>query len=138
MALQTTCKKCQKRVQASCRLSRGNLWTEAELKRIGKSCQDIWGHDHKSIRTEMDCILAEDHNSFEMQKMMVRTDQLFSITKAIGSKIYTSKLEAETHGRAKTVVLLLKQYNAHYYCFYKKGTTRAMVGLQGLHMNDAF
>ena len=70
--------------------------------------------------------------------MMVRTDQLLLITKATGCKIYTRELEAETHGRAKTLVLLLKQYHAHYYKFYEKGTTRAMVGLQELHTSDTF
>ena len=57
--------------------------------------------------------------------MTVRTDQLLQIAEAAGSKIYTRELEAETHGRAKTLVLLLKQYHAHYYQFYEKGTTRA-------------
>ena len=54
------------------------------------------------------------------------------------SKFYTRESEAETHGRAKTLVLSLKQYHAHYYWFYEKWTTRAMAGLQGLHMSDTF
>ena len=41
--------------------------------------------------------------------MMARTDQLLCIAEATGSKIYTREVEAETHGRAKTLVLLLKQ-----------------------------
>ena len=73
-----------------------------------------------------------------MQKMMVRTDQLLCIAKATGSKIYTRESEAETHGRVKNLVLSLKQYHAHYYQFYEKATTRATVGLQGLHTSDAF
>ena len=32
----------------------------------------------------------------------------------------------------------LKQYHACYYWLYEKGTTRAMVGLQGLHLSDVF
>ena len=44
----------------------------------------------------------------------------------------------ETHGQAKALVLSLKQNHTHYYRFYKRGTTRAMVGLQGLYMSDAF
>ena len=83
----TNCLQKYQKVQASCRLSKGSLWTEAQLKRIGNSCQYVWGHDHKSIRTEQDCGLAGDHNSFEMWKMMVRTDQLLCIAKATGSKI---------------------------------------------------
>ena len=70
--------------------------------------------------------------------MMVRTGQLLHITKTPGSKIYTRESEAKTDGRAKTLVLLLKQYHAHYYQFYEKGTTRAMVGLQALHTSNDF
>ena len=70
--------------------------------------------------------------------MTTRTDQLFCITEATGSKMYTRESEAETHGKAKALVLSLKQCHSHYYRFYKKGTTRAMVGLQGLHTSDAF
>ena len=77
----------------------------------------MWGHNYKSIRTEWDCALAEDCNSFEMPKLMVRTDQLLCIAEATGSKIYTRELEAETHGKAKTLILLLKQYHTHYYQF---------------------
>ena len=53
-------------------------------------------------------------------------------------QIYTKQSESETHSKAKALVLSLKQYHIHYYRFYKKGTTRAMVGLHGLHMNYAF
>ena len=123
-------------VWASC--SKGNLWTEVQLKRIRKSHQDMWGHDHKSIRTEWDHTLAEDHNFFEMWKMMVRTDQLLHITEATGSKLYTTELEDETHGRARNLVLSLKQCHAHYYWFYEKRKTRARLDLQGLHTSNAF
>ena len=74
----------------------------------------MWEQDHESIRTEWKHTLAEDCNSFEMQKMMVTTGQLLCITEATGSKMYTSELEAETHGRPKTLELSLKQYHAHY------------------------
>ena len=46
---------------------------------------------------------------------MVRTDQLPHRAKANGSKIYTRDSEAEIHGRAKTLVLMLKQYHIYYY-----------------------
>ena len=131
-------KKYWKRVQASCSLHKSSLWNEAQLKRIGDSCQAIWGNDHEAVRTEWDHALAEDCNSFEMHMMMVRTDQLLCIAMATNSQIYTRDLEAKAHGRVKTPVLLLKQYYTHYYQFYEKGTTRAMVGLQGLHSSDAF
>ena len=65
-------------------------------------------------------------------------DQLLCIAEATGSKIYTTDLVAKIHGRMKTLVLLLRQCHAHYYWFYEKGTTRAMVGLQGLHTSNAF
>ena len=121
VSVQTANKRYQEEgTWASCRLSKGSIWTKAQLKRISDSHQDMWGHDHKSIRREWDHTLVGDHNSFEMQKMMVRTDQLPHITKATCSKIYTRDSEAETHGRAKTLVLLLKQYHAHYYQFYEK------------------
>ena len=70
--------------------------------------------------------------------MMNRTDQLFHIAEATGSKIHTRELESDTDGRAKTLVLSLKQYHAHYYQFYEKATMRTMVGLQWLHTSNAF
>ena len=134
----TAHERYQKRVWASCRLSRGSLWMEAQLKRISENCQDMWGHDHECGRAEQKCDLAEDCKSFEMWKMMIRTDQLLYITEATGSKIYATELEAKTNGKAKTLVLLLKQYHTYHYWFYEKGTMRAMVGLPGLHTSDAF
>ena len=138
VVIQTTHKKYQKRLWASYRLSKGSLWTEAQLKRISDSCQDMWGHDHKGVRTERDGTLVEDCNSFEMQNMMVRTDQLLWIAEATDSKSSTRHSETDAHGRAKILVLLLKQYHAHHYQFYERGMTRAMVGLQGLHLSNAF
>ena len=66
--------------------------------------------------------------------MTIRTDQLLHISKATGSKIYTRESEVEIHGKAKALVLSLKQYHGHYYRFHERGQPRAMVGLQGLHM----
>ena len=45
------------------------------MKRMSQSCWAMWGHDHESVQAEQDCALVEDHNSFEMHRMMVRTDQ---------------------------------------------------------------
>ena len=70
--------------------------------------------------------------------MMVRTDQLLCITEAPGSKFHWQGSAAETDSRAKKLVQLLKQYHAQFYHFYEKGSTRAMIGLQGLHSNDTF
>ena len=135
--MQIAPKKYRKRVWTSCRLSKSNLWTETQQKRINNSCH-VWGNDNKIIRTELKCVLAEDHTSFEMQIMTTRMNQLLCITEATGSKIYTKQSEAETHSKAKGLVLSLKQYYTLFYRFYEKGTTRAMVGLQGLHTSDTF
>ena len=134
----TTHKKYRKRVQASCSLGKDCLWSEAHLKQIGNSHQAVWGHDHEIIRTEWDCALEKDCNSFEMWKMMVSTSQLLHIAEANNLKIYPVELEATAHGWMKTLVLSLKQYHALYYRLYEKGMTRAMVGLQGLHSSNAF
>ena len=52
--IRTTCKKYRKRVQASCSLGKGSLWSEAQLKWISDSHQVMSGHDHEIIRTEWD------------------------------------------------------------------------------------
>ena len=82
VTIQTAPKKYQKRVQAFCRLSKGNLWTEAQLKRSDDRHQAMWGHDQESIQTEENYALSEDCNSFEMCRMMVMTDQLLCIVMA--------------------------------------------------------
>ena len=130
--------KYRKTVRASCKLSKGSDWMETQMKRIGVSHQDIWGHDHKIIRTEQKCALTEDCLSFEMRRMTTRTDQPLCIAKATGSKIYTRESEAGTCSLAKASVLSLKQLHAHFYRLYEKGTTRAMVDLQGLHSSNTF
>ena len=79
VTIRTACKRYRKRVWASCRLGKGILWSETQLKQIGDSCQAMWGHDHEIIRTEQDHALEEDCNSFEMHKMTVMTDQLFAL-----------------------------------------------------------
>ena len=70
--------------------------------------------------------------------MATRTDQLICIAKATGSKIYTRESEVGAQGKVKALVLSLKQIHAQYYRLYKKGPTKAMVCLQGLHSSDAF
>ena len=95
-------------------------------------------HDHECIQAEWDCALVEDCSSFDMHRMTVRTDQLLHIATATDSQIYTRDSEAETHGWAKTLLLSLKQYHGHYYHFYEKRMTRALRGLQGLHLSDVF
>ena len=140
VTVRTAYKKYRKRVQASCSLDKGSLWSEvwSQLKWIGDSHQAMWGHDQGIVWTDQDHILEEDCNSFKMCKITVRTDQLLHIAEATNSKVYTWELEAEAHGQMKALVLSLKQYHTCYYWLYKKGMIRAMVGLQGLHLGDTF
>ena len=138
VSMWTPGKKYRKRVKVSCKLSKRSDWMETQIKRIRDSCQDVWGHDHKIIRTEWKHALAEDHTSLKMRWMTRRTNQLLCVAEATGSKNYTRESEAETHDWAKALVLSLKQFHAHFYRLYKKGTTRAMVSLQGLCSSDAF
>ena len=52
--------------------------------------------------------LLEDHTSFEMKRMMTRTDQLVCIAKATGSKIYTRESEAGASRLSKGLGLVLE------------------------------
>ena len=79
------------------------------MKRIWNSHQDVWGHDHKIVRTEWKCAVAEDCTSFKMRRMTIQLDQLFCIAEAIGSKIYTRESELGTCSSAKALVLSLKK-----------------------------
>ena len=108
------------------------------MKRIGDSHQDMWGHDHKIVRTEWKHALADGHTSSKMRRIGTRTDKLLHIAGATGSKIYTRDSEVEDQGLTKALVLSLKQFHAHYCKLYKKGTARAMVGPQVLHSGDTF
>ena len=87
VTVRITWKKYRKRVQASCSLGKDGIWSEAQLKQIGNSCQVMWEHDHEIIRTEWDCTLEENCSSFKMCKMMVWTGQLLCIAEATNLKI---------------------------------------------------
>ena len=50
VTVQTAQKKCWKRVQVYCMLSKGSLWTEDQLKRIGNSHQAMWGHNCRAFK----------------------------------------------------------------------------------------
>ena len=138
VSIWTACKKYRKRVRASCKLSKDSDRSETQMKRIRDSHQHIWGHDHKIIKAKWKHVLADDHTSFEIRRMVTRIDQLLHIAEATGSKIFTRESEAEAQVLAKALVLSFEQFHAHYYRLYEKGTTRAMVGHQGLHSSDAF
>ena len=94
------------------------------------------GPDHMIVQSEWKHTLAEDCTAFEMRRMTTRTDQLICIVDATGSKEYTRKSEVGAHRPAKALVLSLKLFHTYFYWLHKKGTTRAMVGLQGLHSSD--
>ena len=108
VTIRTTYKKYWKRVQASCSLDKGSLWSEAQFKWIGNSHQAMWGHDQEVVRTEWDCTPDEDHNSFEMCKVTVRMDQLLHIAEVTNSRVYSHESEAEAHGWVKAPVLSFK------------------------------
>ena len=108
------------------------------MKRIGDSHWNVWGHDLAIGRSEQKYALAKDQDTFEMQKMMVRTNQLLHIMEATGSKSTSGGQKLRQTAEQKKVVQLLKQYHAWSYHFYEKVLTRAMIGLHGLHSNDVF
>ena len=75
-AINSTHKKFQKKVSASCNITKDCLWLEAQLKWIGDSPWAVWESNYEVFKTEWELALKEDHNSFEVNKMMVRTNQL--------------------------------------------------------------
>ena len=101
VSVHTTQKRYRKRVRASCKLSKGSDWMEAQLKRIRDCHQDAWGHDLAIVKSEQKHTLAKDQDSFKMQRMAVRTDQLLHIMEATGSKVHQQESEAKTGGRIK-------------------------------------
>ena len=131
-AINSTCKWFWKKVQASCNIVKVCLWSEAQMKWIGDSCHAVWRVTMKSSRQQL--TLEEDCNSFEVNKMMVRTDQLLQIKEVTHLKIHPCESKAGVQGRKKTLVQSLKEFHAHFYWLYKK----AMVSLQGLHLGNAF
>ena len=51
-AIRMAWKRFQKRVWASCSITRGCLWSEAQVRQIKDSYQAIWDSDHEIVRTE--------------------------------------------------------------------------------------
>ena len=92
----------------------------------------------KVLEQSRNMLLWKTTTPLRCEKMTVSTDHLLCIAKATGSKVYTREPEAKPYGRVKSLILLLKQYHSHHYQFCEKGTTWAILGLQGLHMSDAF
>ena len=90
----TTWKRFQKRVQASCSIARGILWSEAQVRWIKDSHWAFWDSDHEVIWTEQLITLKGDHTSFEVNRMTTQTKQLLWIKEATHSKVYTQEPEA--------------------------------------------
>ena len=55
-SVRTAWKKYHKRLYASCKLGKGSNWMEVQLKRIGNSHQDFWGHDLAIVRSEQNML----------------------------------------------------------------------------------
>ena len=87
-AINSAHKNFWKKVRASCSIGKGCLWLEAQLKQIGDSHQAVWESDYEVIKTEWELTLKDNQNSFEVNRMMVRTDQLLRIKEATHSKIH--------------------------------------------------
>ena len=128
ISIHTAQKKYRKRVRASCELCKGINWTKAQIKRIGDSCQDMWGQDHKIVRTEWKHALVDDCTSFQMRRMATSTEQLLHIAEATSSKIYTRESEVEAQGPAKALVLSLMQFHTYYYRLLQEGDSQGNGG----------
>ena len=115
VAIRTAWKRFWKRAQASCSTARGCLQSEAQVRQIRDSYQAILDSNHEVIHTEQLITLEEDHTSFEVNRMIIRTEQLLLIKEATHSKVYTHESEAEVHGQKKTLMQSLKQLHAHFY-----------------------
>ena len=76
-------KKFHKKVLASCRLAR---WGLLKIAQIGKCHQTVWGSDYGVVNTEQELALNEDYDSFEVNKMMLQTNQLLCIKEATNMK----------------------------------------------------
>ena len=136
-AVKSAHKKFHKKVWASCSLAKWDLWKEAQLGQIGDCCQTMWGVTMKSSRQSRISLSMRTTGSFEVNKLIVLTNQLLKIKDVTHVKLYPCEHKAKIHGREKTLVQSLKYFHAHFYQLYEKGTTCAMVSLQGLHSGDA-
>ena len=130
----------RKRVWASCRLSKGTLWTEIQLKWISDSHQDVWGHDHEEhVRTEQEThSCGRPQLPWDAKNGGQDWPKCSTSLRLLAPKFTLKSWRPKSMAGKRTLVLLLKQHHTHYYQFYDKGTTMPMVGLQGLHMSDAF
>ena len=129
-----------KGVRASCKVSKGSDLMETQMKQNqGQSSRHMgpWSQDCKDW--------VETHSSGGLHFLWNETDDdknwpatLYSWNHRLQHLYHKVRGIAGTHGPAKALVLSLKQFHAHFCRLYKKGTTGAMVGLQGLHSTDTF
>ena len=93
--------KCCKKVQAPCSITKGCLWREGKWRQIADSCHTVWVSDYEVIKTEQDLALKEDCSSFEVNKMMVRTNKLLKIKEATHSKSTPVSLRQSSTGERR-------------------------------------
>ena len=74
VAINSAHKKFWKKVWTSCYIAKGCVWSEAQLKQIGDSHQTVWECVYKVIKTELEPDLKEDCHSYEVNKMIDRTE----------------------------------------------------------------
>ena len=120
VAIRKAQKRFQKRVQASCSIVRGCLWSEAQVRWIKDSCQAIWNSDHEVIQTEQLIALEEDHTSFKVNRMTIQTEQLLWTKETTHSKVYAWESEAGVHGQKKTLIQSLTQQSMPVSTDYMK------------------
>ena len=123
VAVISTCKKFQKKVQAFCSITKGCLWTEGQLRWIGDSHHTMYGKvTMMSSRQRWDLTLKEDHSSFEVNKM---TGQDWpTALNQWGYPLKNAHLWAWGWGpweKEDPIVQSLKQFHAHFYwCCIKR------------------
>ena len=122
--------KFWKKVGASCSITKGCLWSEAQLKGIGDSHQAVWENDCDIIKTEQELAVKEDHHSFEINDIQDQTTALNQRINALENPPH--ELEAGVQGRKKTPVQSLKQYPCILLPTVQKGHNRSHGQLAGI------
>ena len=78
-AVKSACKRFCKKVWALCSPSKQGIWKDTQLEQIRNNHNTVWGSNYEAIKTEWDLTLDRDPSSFEVQEMMVCTNQLLQI-----------------------------------------------------------
>ena len=116
VAINSAHKKLHRKVHASCSITKCCLWLEAQLEQIGDSHAKLYGRvTIRSLRQSRSLLSRKISHSFQVNKMMDRTEQLLQIKEATHLKIHSCELEAGVQGRKKTLLQSLRQCHACYY-----------------------